>query len=87
MQIFDDRVLHDGVDALRLCDQMPDLLRRAHLLIELGEQVVALADVSPGGDGELENLDGKRILQIVVQQFRELLQQSYQICVMKIVIA
>ena len=53
-----------------------------HLLIELGEQIIAFADVSSGGDGELEDPDGQIVLQIIVQQLRKLLQESDQICVM-----
>lgn len=58
-----------------------------HLLIELGEQIIAFADVSSGGDGELEDPDGQIVLQIIVQQLRKLLQESDQICVMKIIVA
>ena len=73
----------------RLClsDQAADFFRRACLFVELGEQIIAFADIGSSGDSKLEHFDCKGVLETVMQQFSKLLQQLYKICVMKITVA
>ena len=73
------------MDVLCLTDQVLDFFRHIHLLIELGEQVIAFADVCSGGDGKFEHLDGELVLEIVMQQLGKFLQEGDQFVVMKIV--
>ena len=72
---------------LCLLDKAADFFRRACLLVELGEQIIAFADIGSGGDSKLEHFDCKGVLETVVQQFGKFLQQLDKICVMKITVA